>query len=54
MVIQQQKFLSIDILFVERVPILVGLTSPLDITFAVTLTSLDEDKPSSVKVSRLH
>jgi Zinc knuckle len=46
MVIQQQQVLSIDILFVEKVPILVGLASPLDITFAVTLTSLEEDKPS--------
>jgi hypothetical protein len=44
MVVQQQQVLSIDILFVEKVPILVGLASPLDITFAVTLTSLDEDK----------
>jgi hypothetical protein len=45
-VVQQQQILSIDIMFVEGVPTLVAVSSPLELTFAMTLYSLDLDRPS--------
>ena len=45
-VAQQQQILSIDIMFVEGQPTLVAVSSPLELTFATTLYSLDLDRPS--------
>ena len=43
-VAQQQQVLSVDIMFVESIPSLVAVATPLDLVLAVTLKSTDTDK----------
>ena len=38
--------LSVDIMFVKKLAILIGVSIPLDLTLATSLTSLDMQKPS--------
>ena len=45
-IVQVVQTLAIDVMFVEGVPTLVGVSSPLDLTLAVSLTSLDTSKSS--------
>lgn len=42
---QQQQVLSVDITFVDSIPSLVAVATPLDLVFAVSLKSTDMDKP---------
>ena len=39
--VQVEQVLSIDVMFVEGVPSLIGLATPLDLTMAVTLSAFD-------------
>jgi hypothetical protein len=39
--IQQEQTLSVDVMYVEGVPSLIGLASPLDLTMAVSLLGVD-------------
>ena len=39
--LQQEQILSVDVMYVEGVPSLIGLATPLDLTMAVSLLSLD-------------
>ena len=41
LLVQQEQILSVDILYVEGVPSLIGLASPLDLTMAVSLFALN-------------
>ena len=43
-VAQQQQVLSVDIMFVESIPSLVAVATPLDLVLAVTLKPTDMDK----------
>ena len=43
---QQQQILSVDIMFVEKLPFLVGVATPLDLTLVKSLTTVDMKKPS--------
>ena len=43
---QVELTLSVDVMFIEGVPSLVGVASPLDLTLAVSLTSLDTSRAS--------
>ena len=43
---QVEQTLSVDVMFIEGVPSLVGVASPLDLTLAVSLTSLDTSRAS--------
>ena len=43
---QVEQTLAIDVMFVEGVPTPVGVSSPLDLTLAVSLTSLDTSESS--------
>ena len=45
-VVQQQQVLSVDIMFVDRIPFLVGVATPLDLTIATSLLTLDLGKAS--------
>jgi hypothetical protein len=40
--------MSVDIMFMQKLAILIGVSIPLDLTFATSLTSLDMQKPSRV------
>ena len=40
-IVQVEQTLAIDVMFIEGVPSLVGVSSPLDFTLAVSLTFLD-------------
>ena len=40
-VVQVEEVLSIDVMFVDGVPSLIGLATPLDLTMAVTLSAFD-------------
>ena len=44
--LQIEQVLAIDIMFVEGIPSLVGVATPLDLTLAVSLTSYDTSRPS--------
>ena len=44
--VQQEQILSVDIMFVEGIPSLIGLATPLDLTMAVSLLTLDSLKGS--------
>jgi hypothetical protein len=46
LLVQEQQVLSVDVMFVERVPILLGVAHPLDLTMAADLHSLEMNKPS--------
>ena len=39
--IQQEQTLSVDVMYVEGIPSLIGLASPLDLTMAVSLLGVD-------------
>ena len=39
--VQQEQILSVDIMYVEGIPSLIGLATPLDLTMAVSLLALD-------------
>ena len=39
--VQQEQILSVDFMFVEGIPSLIGLTTPLDLTMAVSLLTLE-------------
>ena len=43
---QQQQILSVDIMFVDKLPFLVGVATPLDLTLVKSLQSADMKKPS--------
>ena len=45
-IVQVEQTLAINVMFVEGVPSLVGVFSPIDLTLAVSLTSLDTSKSS--------
>lgn len=40
------QILSVDILFLDKLPVLIGIAEPLDLTLATPLTGLDTDMPS--------
>ena len=44
--VQQQQILSVDIMFVDKIPFLVGVATPLDLTIATSLMTLDVLRPS--------
>jgi hypothetical protein len=44
--VQTEQVLAIDIMFVEGIPSLVGVATPLDLTLAFSLTSYDTSEPS--------
>jgi hypothetical protein len=44
--VQKEQVLSVDIMFVRKLAILIGVSTPLDLTLATSLTSLDMQKPS--------
>ena len=44
--IQQEQILSVDIMYVEGIPSLIGLATPLDLTMAVSLLALDSNRGS--------
>ena len=44
--VQKEQVLSVDIMFVRKLAILIGVSTPLDLTLATSLTSLDLQKPS--------
>ena len=51
--IQQEQILSVDIMYVEGIPSLIGLATPLDLTMAVSLLALDSNRGSrSVSIIR--
>jgi Reverse transcriptase (RNA-dependent DNA polymerase) len=43
-IVQKQQVLSIDIMFVDSIPSLIGVATPLDLVLAVSLKSTDMDK----------
>ena len=45
-IVQQQQVLSIDIMFIEKIPFLIGVATPLDLTIVTSLISLDLNRPS--------
>lgn len=44
--VQQEQVLSVDIMFVQKLAILIGVASPLDLALVTSLSSLDMLKPS--------
>lgn len=44
--VQQHQVLSVDVMYLETTAILVAISTPLDMTLAVSLTRLDTDKTS--------
>ena len=44
--VQKEQVLSVDIMFVKKLAILVGVCTPLDLTLATSLTTIDMLKPS--------
>jgi hypothetical protein len=44
--VQKDQVLSVDIMFIKKLAILIGVSTPLDLTLATSLTSLDLQKPS--------
>jgi Reverse transcriptase (RNA-dependent DNA polymerase) len=44
--VQKEQVLSVDVMFVKKLAILIGVSTPLDLTLATSLTSLDLLKPS--------
>jgi hypothetical protein len=40
-IVQQQQVLGIDVMFIDKIPILIGVASPLGLTIATSLVSLD-------------
>ena len=44
--VQQQQVLAVDIMFIDKIPFLIGVATPLDLTLATSLVSLDLNKPS--------
>ena len=49
---QVEQILSVDVMFAEGVPSLIGLATPLDLTIAVTLSSYDSAQGSRWACSR--
>lgn len=45
-IVQQQQVLGMDVMFIDKIPILIGVASPLELTIATSLVSLDMQKPS--------
>ena len=45
-IVQVEQTLAVDIMFVEGVPSLIGLSAPLDLILAVSLTSYETSKAS--------
>jgi hypothetical protein len=43
-IVQQQQVLSVDIMFVESIPSLIAVATPLDLVLAVSLKLTDMDK----------
>ena len=43
---QEQQVLSVDIMYVDRIPILIGVAHPLDLTLATSLYSMELSKSS--------
>ena len=48
---QQQQILSVDIMFIDKLPFLVGVATPLDLTLVKSLKSTDMTKPSRAAVA---
>lgn len=45
-IVQTEQILAVDIMFVDGVPSLIGVSTPLDLTLAVSLTSFETSKAS--------
>ena len=45
-IVQQQQVLAVDIMFIDKVPFLIGVATPLDLTIVTSLISLDLTRPS--------
>ena len=43
---RQQQVLSIDVMYVERIPFLIGVAHPLDLTLVTDLVTLDQSRSS--------
>jgi hypothetical protein len=39
--------LSVDVMFIQKIAVLVGVSTPLDLTLATSLSSFDKEKPRS-------
>jgi hypothetical protein len=46
--VQKEQVLSVDVMFVKKLARLIGVSTPLDLTLATSLTSLDMQKPPRV------
>lgn len=46
LIVQKQQVLAIDIMFIDKLAFLIGVATPLDLTIATSLLSLDMLKPS--------
>ena len=44
--VQQQEVLIVDIMFIDKIPNLIGVATPLDLTLATSLVPLELNKPS--------
>ena len=53
-VVQQQQVLSVDIMFVESIPSLIAVSTPLDLVQAVTLKTADMSKPQRIAQAVKH
>ena len=51
MLVQEQQVLSVDIMFIEKIPILIGVAHPLDLTMASDLRTIDLKRPSRAATS---
>ena len=45
-IVQTEQILAVDVMFVDGVPSLIGVATPLDLTLAVSLTSFDTSRSS--------
>jgi hypothetical protein len=44
--VQQEQVLSVDVMFIQKIAVLVGVSTPLDLTLATCLSSYDTLRPS--------
>jgi hypothetical protein len=44
--VQQEQVVSVDIMFIQKLAVLIGVATPLDLTLATSLSSLDLLRPS--------
>jgi hypothetical protein len=48
--VQQEQVLSVDIMFIQKLAVLIGVATPLDLTLETSLSSLDLLRPSRAAV----